>query len=173
MMEKSLIVAVADNGAIGRKNALLWHISEDLRYFKKTTLGCPVIMGYMTFLSIGGRPLPQRKNIVISLFPWPDAPEGITIVDSLEAAYAAAEEVCDGSEGAPRRCFVMGGGYTYREAMAYSDTLYITHVHTVVEDADTFFPEIDPEVWEIDSASPMQTDPETGYTFHFTVYRRR
>ena len=84
-MTKNLIVAIADNYAIGRKNQLLWHISEDLQYFKKTTTGCPVIMGYMTYLSIG-RPLPKRKNIVISIFPWPDAPEGVTVVGSLAEA---------------------------------------------------------------------------------------
>ena len=129
-MTKNIIVAIADNYAIGRKNQLLWHISEDLQYFKKTTTGCPVIMGYMTYLSIG-RPLPKRKNFVISIFPWPDAPEGVTVVGSLSEAYAAAG---DGD------VFVMGGGETYRNALPTADKLYITHVHTTIEDADTWFP---------------------------------
>jgi len=164
-MEKSLIVAVADNWAIGKDNDLLWHISEDLKYFKRQTLGCPVIMGFMTYMSIG-RPLPKRKNIVISLFPWPDAPEGVCVVGSLEEAYKEAEK-----EDAPR-CFVMGGGYTYAEALPHCDTLYITHVHATVEDADVFFPEIDPKVWKVESKSQTHTDPETGLTYEFTVYRK-
>ena len=89
-MEKSLIVAVADNGAIGRRNALLWNLPGDMKYFRRQTTGNAVIMGWMTFQSIG-RPLPRRRNIVISLFPWPDAPAGVTVVDSLDAAFAAAE----------------------------------------------------------------------------------
>ena len=156
-MEKCTIVAVADNLAIG----------------KKQTLGCPVIMGFMTFKSLGSRPLPKRKNIVISIFPWPDAPDNITIVDSLDAAYKAAEEVCDGTPGAPEKCFVMGGAYTYAEAMSSVDKLYITHVHVSIEDADVYFPEIDPKVWEEESRSETHKDPETGYEFEFTVYKRR
>ena len=88
-MEKCIIVAIADNNAIGRKNALLWHLPGDLKYFKRQTLGCPVIMGWMTFQSIG-RPLPRRKNIVISLFPWEDAPAEVAVVDSLRAAFDEA-----------------------------------------------------------------------------------
>ena len=171
-MEKSLIVAVADNWAIGRKNALIWNLPGDMAYFRKNTTGCPVIMGYMTFLSLRG-PLPKRHNIVISLFPWPDAPERITLASSLENAYEIAEKDCDESEGAPTKCFVMGGAYTYKEAMAYSDTLYITHVHDVVEDADAFFPEIDPEIWEVSSRSEMQTDPVSGIQYEFVVYKRK
>ena len=163
-MEKCIIVAIADNYAIGRKNALLWHLPEDLRYFKRKTTGCPVIMGWMTYQSIG-RPLPRRKNIVISLFPWPDAPEEVTVVGSLEAAFRAAE----GAE----KCFVMGGAYTYAEAMKEVDTLYITHVHDTVEDADAFFPVIDPRIWEEASRSEPHSDPESGIAYEFTVYRRR
>jgi len=162
-MTKNIIVAIADNYAIGRKNQLLWHISEDLQYFKKTTTGCPVIMGYMTYLSIG-RPLPKRKNIVISIFPWPDAPEGVTVVGTLAEAYAAAG---DGD------VFVMGGGETYRNALPTADKLYITHVHTTIEDADTWFPIIDPAIWEAEKTSEVKIDPESGYPFEFTVYRRK
>ena len=164
-LEKCIIVAVADNGAIGRKNALLWHLPGDMRYFRETTTGAAVIMGWMTYQSIG-KPLPRRKNIVISLFPWPDAPAEVTVVDSLEAAFAAAE-----AEGT--RCFVIGGAYTYAEAMSCADTLYITHVHDAPEDADVFFPEIDPAVWEESARSPMHIDAETGITYEFVIYVRR
>ena len=167
MMEKSLIVAVADNNAIGRKNALLWNLPGDMKYFRKQTTGNTVIMGWMTFQSIG-RPLPKRHNIVISLFPWPEAPAEVTVVDSLAAAFAAAE-----AAGLEEKAFVIGGAYTYAEAMDVVDTMYITHVHDAPEDADAFFPPIDPEIWEEESRSDLQTDPETGITFEFAVYRRR
>ena len=162
-LEKCIIVAVADNGAIGRKNALLWHLPGDMRYFRETTTGAAVIMGWMTYQSIG-RPLPKRHNIVISLFPWPEAPAEVTVVESLEDAFDAA-----GSQ----RAFVIGGAYTYAQAMDIVDTMYITHVHDAPEDADAFFPVIDPEVWEEESRSELQTDPETGITYEFVVYRRR
>ena len=167
MMEKSLIVAVADNNAIGRKNALLWNLPGDMKYFRKQTTGNVVIMGWMTFQSIG-RPLPKRHNIVISLFPWPEAPAEVTVVGSLAAAFAAAERV-----GHEEKAFVIGGAYTYAEAMDVVDTMYITHVHDAPEDADAFFPPIDPEIWEEESRSDLQTDPEIGITFEFVVYRRR
>ena len=86
-MEKCIIAAVADNGAIGKDNDLLWHIAEDMKYFRQKTTGSPVVMGYMTFLSIGGKPLPKRDNVVISIFPWPDRPDGIKVAGSLEEAY--------------------------------------------------------------------------------------
>jgi dihydrofolate reductase len=163
-MEKCIIVAVADNMAIGKNNALLWHIAEDMQYFRKTTTGSPVIMGYMTFKSIG-RPLPKRKNVVISIFPFPDAPAEISVVGSLTDGFKAVGE-CD-------KCFVIGGGETYRQALPVADKLYITHVHTSIEDADTYFPIIDPSIWEVESTTACQKDPETGYEFEFTIYKRR
>ena len=160
-MEKCLIVAIADNGAIGKNNELLWHISEDLKFFRRTTLGCPVIMGRKTFESIG-RPLPKRQNIVVSRRGF-EAPEGVTVVGSLEEAYKAVESP---------RLFIMGGGQIYAQALPDMDRLIITHVHTVIEDADTFFPAIDPAVWQVAERSELMTDPETGYTFEFVTYCR-
>ena len=163
-MEKCLIVAVADNWGIGIKNALPWHIAEDLKYFKATTRGFPVIMGRATYFSIG-RPLPGRKNIVLNLGGDP-IPE-VTCVYSFEEAYAEAEATGIG------KCFIIGGASVYRAAMPEMDKLYITHVHTVLPDADAFFPEIDPSVWERESTSETHVDPETGYPFEFVVYRKK
>lgn len=160
-MEKCIIVAIADNNAIGRDNALLWHISEDLKFFKRTTSGCPVIMGRRTFESIG-RPLPKRLNIVVSR--GYDAPEGVVVVPSLEEAYKAAESP---------RCFIIGGGQIYAQALPGADRLIVTHVHTVIEGADTFFPQIDASVWQIAERSEIMTDPETGYDFEFVTYIKR
>lgn len=169
-MEKCIIVAVADNRAIGKDNTLLWHIAEDMKYFRQTTTGSPVVMGWMTFKSIGGRPLPKRDNVVISLFPWPDKPEGVKVAGSLAEAYSIVERDHAGENG---RIFVMGGGETYRQALPTADKLYITHVHATIEDADTFFPAIDPAIWEVETTTPAAIDPETGYGYEFTVYRRR
>ena len=163
-MEKCLIVAVADNWGIGIKNALPWHIAEDLKYFKATTRGFPVIMGRATYFSIG-RPLPGRKNIVLNLGGDP-IPE-VTCVYSFDEAYAEAEATGIG------KCFIIGGASVYRAAMPEMDKLYITHVHTVLPDADAFFPEIDPEIWERESTSETHVDPETGYAFEFVVYRKK
>ena len=169
-MEKCIIVAIADNNAIGKDNALLWHISDDLKFFKRTTMGCPVIMGRKTFESIG-RPLPKRLNIVISR--GFEAPEGVVVVSSLEDAYKAASSVMSGEvETSPARCFVMGGGQIYAQALPDMDRLIITHVHTVIEDADTFFPAIDPAIWKVASRSELHTDPETCYTYEFVEYIR-
>lgn len=161
-MKKCLIVAVADNLAIGVKGALPWHLSEDLKYFKRTTASFPVIMGRTTYFSIG-RPLPGRLNIVLNLGGDP-IPEVLT-VNSFEEAYAAAEPA--------GKCFIIGGASVYRAALPEMDELYITRVHTVVEGADAFFPEIDPLVWKEQSRSETLTDPETGYSFEFVVYCRR
>ena len=163
-MKKCIIVAVADNYGIGVKGDLPWHISEDLKYFKRTTRGYPVIMGRTTYFSIG-RPLPGRENIVLNLGGDP-IPE-VHCVYSFEEAYAVA--AATGAE----KCFVIGGASVYRAAMPDMDLLYITHVHTEVKDADTFFPAIDPAVWERESVSEMHTDPETGFQFEFAVYKKK
>ena len=168
-MEKCIIVAIADNNAIGRDNALLWHISEDLKFFKRTTSGCPVIMGRKTFESIG-RPLPKRTNIVVSR--GFDAPEGVEVVPSLEDAYRAASSVIPDPIGNPR-CFIIGGGQIYAQALNDADRLRITHVHTVIEDADTFFPVIDPSVWTPETRSELFHDEESGYDFEFVEYIKR
>ena len=175
IMEKCIIVAVADNNAIGRSNDMPWHISEDLKYFKKTTLGCPVIMGRRTFESLG-RPLPKRTNIVVTRsggMTGPDGtvvpfPDGVLVARSLEEAFmmAAMPDI----EGP---CFVIGGGEIYKQAIKSADRLYVTEVHVSIEDADTFFPAIDPEIWKVSSRSETKADPATGYTFEFVVYHRK
>ena len=163
-MKKCIIVAIADNNAIGKDNALLWHISEDLKFFRSTTVGCPVIMGRKTYESIG-RPLPKRLNIIVSRKGY-EAPEGVLVVDSIEKGYEVAKE--QGAE----KCFVIGGGQIYAQAMQIADEMVITHVHTVIEDADTYFPAIDPSVWQVAERSELKTDPESGYTFEFVKYIR-
>lgn len=172
-MEKAIIAAIADNYAIGKGNDMPWHISEDLKFFKRTTLGCPVIMGSRTFRSIGSRALPKRTNIVITRSPDLELPEGVLRASDLEQAYRLAELVCNSSEGASERCFVIGGGRVYGSAIGDADVMFITHVHTNIEDADTFFPLIDPNLWEKVSVSETCTDAESGYDYEFAEYRRK
>lgn len=165
-MEKCIIVAVSDNWAIGRGGDMPWHIPADLKYFKATTMGCPVIMGRRTYESIG-RPLPGRLNIIVSR--GMQAPGGCIVSPSLDIAYAIASADINQSD----KCFVMGGGQVYAQAMEQADKLYITHVRTVVEDADTFFPAIDPQVWQVESSQEPQIDEKSGLEYQFVVYSRR
>lgn len=163
-MEKNIIVAISDNNAIGRNNELLWHISDDLRFFKRKTLGWPVIMGRKTFESIG-RALPGRVNVVISR--GFNTGEDVEVAGSLEDAFAVAASTN------LEKCFVIGGGQIYAQALAHADRLVVTHVHTVIQDADTFFPKIDESEWAVAQRSEVFTDEETGYTFEFVEYEKR
>ena len=160
-MQKNIIVAISDNNAIGRNNELLWHISADMKFFRRQTLGWPVIMGRKTFESIG-RALPGRANIVISR--GFTTGEDVEVVGSLQDAFAIAESTN------LEKCFVMGGGQIYSQALAQADRLVVTHVHTVIEDADTYFPPIDPAQWQVSSRSELFTDDQTGWNFEFVEY---
>ncbi len=162
-MEKYIIAAIADNRAIGKDNQLLWHISADMKYFRKVTTGYPVIMGYRTWLSIG-RPLPGRKNIVITKQRF-EAPEAVVQVPDVSAAFSAAE----GSD----KCFIIGGAKTYERTLDVADRLYITHVYTEISDADAYFPEINLSIWEKLSETEEETDSESGLSYNFTVYKRK
>lgn len=166
----SIIVAVAQNGAIGRNNELLWHISEDLKYFRSTTTGHPVIMGRKTFESIG-RPLPGRRNIVLTRGDMEIPPiknpqtTSMEIVHSLDEVFALAQ----GEE----EFFVMGGGMLYNATFAKADMLYLTKIYAVAEDADTFFPEVNGDEWEMVKEGEMMHDEENNINYQFLVYKRK
>lgn len=167
MLTKSIIVAVDRNGAIGKDNRLLWHIGGDLRNFKKVTMGCPVIMGRRTWESIG-RALPGRLNIVVTSSDTP-LPEGVLRVRSLQDAFAAAQD----NSGPGGECFVIGGGSLYAAAMPFADKLYVTRIHATAEDADTFFPVIDPEKFTRESISEKYSDGENNIEYSFEILRRK
>lgn len=162
-MIKCIIAAIGDRNELGVKGNLPWHISGDLKYFKSTTLGCPVIMGRTTYDSLPFKPLKGRTNIVLSRRDI--SLPGVVCVKNVEDAFSAA---CPAD-----RCFVMGGASVYKETMDMVDELYITHVHAIVADADVFFPEIDPDVWNRTSVSETFVDEESGYNFEFAVYKRK
>lgn len=158
-MELSIIVAMAQNRAIGRNNQLLWHISADLRRFKAITMGHTIIMGRRTYQSIG-RPLPGRRNIVVSRNPSFSA-EGCTVAQSLEAALA----LCPAGDEA----FVIGGGQIYAQALPLAHRMYITLVHSDME-ADTFFPEYDPAQWRV--VAEQEDSQADGLAFTFIDMER-
>ena len=160
----SIIVAVADNLAIGKDNNLLWHISEDLKYFKRITGGHTVIMGRKTWESIG-RPLPNRRNIVISRSLKVDSLAGAEVFGSLESALATLP--------ANEEHFIIGGGEIYRQALPIADRLYLTIVHTAIYDADTFFPAVDERVWREVGRENFERGEKFGRPFEFVVLERR
>lgn len=156
-----LIAAVSRNGAIGRGNALLWHLPEDLRHFKATTLGAPIVMGRRTWDSIG-RPLPGRRNLVVTRqADWQAA--GAERVGSLDEAIAQA--------GAVPKVFVVGGAQLYAQALPQADALVLTEIDADATDADTFFPAWDRSAFSAD-AGPWQTS-SAGPRFRVVTWQRR
>ena len=156
----TLIAAVAQNGTIGDRNTLLWHITEDMQFFRRTTQGHPVIMGRKTYDSLG-RPLPKRTNVVISRQEI--AIEGCTVVHSLEEAVALfppEEEV-----------FVIGGGQIYGEALPLADRMYLTIVEHDYA-GDTHYPEWDRSAWVLRSCERFERGVEFEHPFRFECYER-
>lgn len=156
----SIIVAIADNGIIGDKNALLWNIKEDMRRFRTTTTGHPVIMGRKTFESIG-RPLPKRTNVVITR--GDNTFEGCEVAHSLEEAIAMfpkEEEV-----------FIIGGAQIYSQALSIADRLYLTIVHRNYE-GDTAFPKFDMAEWREISREEFERGEEYDGAFTFIDLER-
>ena len=160
----SIIVAVAENYAIGKKGDLLCHMPADLKHFKEITSGKTVLMGERTFFSLPKHPLPNRRNIVLTDVAGKtfEGAEAVYSIDELVANVPANEEA-----------FVIGGGMVYRQMMPLADKLYITHIHHSWEDADTFFPEIDAVVWKQLSAERHSADDKNPFDYTFAEYGRR
>nr|AIA18746.1 Dihydrofolate reductase [uncultured bacterium] len=161
---KSILVAYDKRRGIGADNDLLWSrdMPADLRRFKELTTGNAIIMGWGTYKSIG-RSLPNRQNIVMSRSSH-DAVAGVTVVKSLEAAYAAVEP--------GKEVFVVGGGQIYAHAINTVDRIYATEVDATFGQADVFFPEIDTGVWHEISREHHDIDERNLYGYDFVVYER-
>jgi dihydrofolate reductase len=159
----SIIVAVSEDWGIGKDNELLWHISEDLKRFKRLTFGNTVIMGKRTWESLPRRPLPGRRNIVLT----DDKTENI---ENAVTAYSIEDSLskCEKNE----EIFIMGGGSIYRQFMPFADRLYITHVHKKAP-ADIYFPEIDLKLWKITEKEVFKTDGEESIPYTYTIYEKR
>lgn len=161
----SIIVAVSENGVIGKDNQLLWRLSADLKYFKNLTSNHAVIMGRKTYESIG-KPLPNRINIVISGNNSFSA-ERIEVVSSLEKAIEKAQNLLPNDE-----IFIIGGGSIYKQALSIADKIYYTEVKTNIE-GDTFFPKLDSETWKEVSRISYQADEKNEFDYAFVIYERR
>ena len=159
----SIIVAIAQNYAIGKDNQLLWHISEDLKRFKRITTGHRVIMGKKTYESLPIRPLPNRTNIIISDIPG-DSYEGAVVVDSIDAAL---NHCTDGQES-----FIIGGGSVYRQFLEHANKLYLTLVKKDFE-GDVFFPEIDFQEWVLKEEEDHGPEGENMFSYSFRIYERK
>jgi dihydrofolate reductase len=159
----SIIVAIAENNAIGKDNELLWHIPEDLKRFKKITLGHSLIMGKRTWESLPVRPLRNRTNIVLTDNPA-DSFAGALAAYSIEDAISKCAN--------DNEIFIIGGGSVYKQFLNVADRLYITHVHKTF-DADTFFPEIDPAIWDPCEKEEHASDEDTGFSYTFITYHRK
>lgn len=159
----SLIVAHSRDHVIGYDNGMPWHLPNDLAYFKKTTMGKPIIMGRKTFESIG-RPLPGRENIVVTT-NQDYKQDGVTVLHSVEDVLANRAD--DDGE-----LMIIGGATLYKQALPNVDKMYITYIDESFE-GDTFFPEIDEAEWELISEEKGIKDDHNPYDYYFRTYIRK
>ncbi len=168
-MKISLIVAMASNRAIGLNGQMPWHLSADLKKFKKITMGAPILMGRKTYESIG-RPLPGRTNIIISRNSGysPSAgsgqESGCLVFNDINKALASC--------GDAKEVFVIGGSDFYETMLPVADTLYLTLIHQEFP-GDTFFPEIDAEQWIEVEREDIQDDPDVAFSYSFLKLEKR
>ena len=160
-MKLSLIVAMATNRTIGINNQMPWHLSADLKKFKKITMGQAIIMGRKTFESIG-RPLPGRQNIIISRDPQYQQ-QGCLVFNDLDSALQSCAESDE--------VFVIGGATLYAATLARADRLYITEIQQAF-DGDTWFPEIKQEQWRVVTREDINDDSSVDFNYSFIVYER-
>lgn len=167
MKNLSLIGAAALNWAIGYKGCIPWHISADFKYFKSVTSGHTVIMGLGTWISLDSKPLPGRRNLVVSDRPatFAELETGAEFFPTLDAALESA--------GTQEEVFCIGGGMMYRQTLPLAGKVYLTRVHTNVDPADTFFPEVRDSEWKEESRSDLFHDEKSGLDFEFIVYTRK
>ena len=159
----ALIAAVGERGEIGVKNRLPWRLPADMAWFRRHTLGKPVIMGRRTFQSLG-RPLPERHNIVLSRDP-DFQPPGVSVAADWQTALRLAGEVPE--------VMVIGGERLYRQTLPLAQRLYLTRVAVTVPEADAFFPEFDPAEWETRLDEPHPADSANPHPYRFTILERR
>ncbi len=158
----SLIAVIGKNNELGKDNTLLWSMPADMKHFKETTTGHTVIMGRKTFESIG-KPLPNRKNIVITR-------DKTYLCDGVDVAHSPEEAIK--KTGNEEEIFVIGGAEIYKQIMPIADKLYITHVDAEDKDADAFFPEIIPIVWNEVSREERKKDEKNLFNHTFSVYKK-
>ncbi len=163
MKNISIIVAIAANYAIGKDNDLLWHISKDLKHFKNLTKEHYIVMGKRTYYSLPIRPLPNRTSLIITDVANEE-------IDNCLMAYSIEDAV--NKMDNTKENFIIGGGSIYKQFMPLANKLYITRVHKDY-DADTFFPEISLDEWELQSEKHITDDPQNSFTYTFEIYNRK
>jgi dihydrofolate reductase len=168
-IRKTIFVAVARNGIIGRDGDMPWRLSTDLKRFKAMTVGKPVVVGRKTFESFGGKPLPGRQHVVISRGAAIDLPD-VQMARSLDEAIEMAEELA--RKQGENEISILGGGQIYAQAMAFVDRMCVTHVEADV-DGDTSFPDIDPAIWVAAESLDVPSGERDTYPTRFVVYERR
>lgn len=163
----SLIVAASSNNVIGKDNKLLWHLPNDMKFFKNTTWGMPVIMGRKTFEALAGEPLPGRFNFVITRNRhWNPGGDKVLVEPDLPSAIKkAADTDC-------KETFIIGGGEIYKESMPIADRIYMTRVHAEL-DGDTFFPVIDGSQWTLTSNLDFPADDKHAFAYSFQLWQRK
>lgn len=164
-MVLSFIAALDEARAIGFGGGMPWHLPDDLKFFKRTTMGKPMLMGRKTWESLRGV-LPGRPHLVVSSRPMENLPQGVRHFTSLEAALEALKSYGT-DEG-----FVIGGGVLFQKLLPQADRLYLTQLHTRVPDADTFFPEIDYSVWKKVWSERHEADDRHPFPFTFEQWER-
>lgn len=160
-MKTAFVVAMDEKGLIGRDNDLPWRLSADLQYFRRITMGKPILMGRKTHESIG-RALPGRQNIVVSSLADYQA-EGCDVVDSIKAALELAADADE--------VMVIGGSSLFKQMFDIADKLYLTRVHAKLE-GDTWFPQWDKTQWQLISQESHPADDKNDYAYSFEVYQR-
>ena len=164
-MKLSLIVAVSDNNVIGENGRLPWHLPADLKYFKKLTIGKPIIMGRKTYESIG-HSLPGRLNIVLTGTPDYRPKDEVLVFNSFETVLERLKE--DRVEDA----FIIGGNRIFETTINHVETMYITRVHAIFLNGDVFFPDIDHSHWKLISEEAHEPDDLNVYKYKFQIYER-
>lgn len=166
----SIFVAVSNNDVIGRGGDMPWRLSTDLKRFKAMTLGKPMIVGRKTLASFGGKPLPGRPHVVVTRDPDFRA-EGVEVARSFEDALVRAQVIA--KETGADEIGILGGGEIYAQAIAIADRLHVTHVDTDIADGDTFFPRIDPAIFEKGEETLVPAGEKDNYPTRFVTYLRR
>ena len=159
----SFVVAIAEDGAMGKDNALPWNLPADLRHFKEKTLGKPIVMGRKSWESLGGKPLPKRVNIVLSSQTL-TLPEGVLLYKNVAEVlrdFATEEEVC-----------IIGGAQIFEASLSLANVLHLTRVHGKFPEADVFFPEINWEEWKMISEERHEADERHAYAFTFQEWEK-
>ena len=163
-MNITLVVAASENNAIGLNNQLLWHLPKDMRFFKNTTWGMPILMGRKTFESMGSKPLNGRLNIIITRNKnWVN--EEVTVVHTMEEAIALATKF------SYNELLVIGGGEIYEMALPLAQKIWLTRVHTTIE-GDVYFPTLNAD-WELVSSTQNAADEKHKFSFDFECWKRK